>query len=184
MTESSTAPAHSVGRVWYVIGGVVSILVGFYAIGRPGLAAIAITQLIGIFTLVSGVFLFFPAVFGRAHQHRFLDFFSAALRIFVGLMLLTNLIKGVLALTLILGAVFLIEGVYGAILGLRLRGKNPAWLWMLINGVAALVLGAMLLIKFPSTAAWAIGLLFGLNSIFLGVSLVTLGVALPRAQEA
>jgi uncharacterized membrane protein HdeD (DUF308 family) len=42
----------------------------------------------------------------------------------------------------------------------------------------------MLLAKFPSTAEWAIGLLFGLNSIFLGISLITFGSALPRAQEA
>jgi uncharacterized membrane protein HdeD (DUF308 family) len=184
MSNDIASPQHSVGRIWYVLGGILSVFVGFYAIGRPGMAAIAITQFIGIVIVVSGVFLFVAAVFGRARQHRLLDFFSAALRIIVGLMLLTHLIKGVLALTLILGAVFMVEGVYGLLLGLRLRGKNPAWLWMLINGVAALVLGVMLLVKFPSTAEWAIGLLFGINSIFLGISLITFGSALPRAQEA
>jgi uncharacterized membrane protein HdeD (DUF308 family) len=184
MTNAITPPQHSVGRIWYVLGGILSVFVGFYAIGRPGMAAIAITQFIGIFIVVSGVFLLVAAVFGRARQHRLLDFFSAALRIIVGLMLVTNIIKGVLALTLILGAVFIVEGIYGTVLGLKLRGKNPAWLWLLINGVAALVLGIMLLAKFPSTAEWAIGLLFGLNSIFLGISLITFGSALPRAQEA
>jgi uncharacterized membrane protein HdeD (DUF308 family) len=184
MDNTTSTPPHAVGRIWYVLGGILSILVGFYAMGRPGLAAIAITQFIGMFIVISGVFLFTAALFGKARQHRLLDFFSAALRIIVGLMLLTNLIKGVLALTLILGAVFLVEGVYGLLLGLRLRAKNPAWVWILINSVASLILGGMLLLKFPSTAAWAVGLLFGINSIFLGVSLTTFGLALPKATEA
>ncbi len=184
MENTNTPPAHSVGRIWYVLGGILSIFVGFYAIGRPGLAAIAITQVIGAFTLVSGVFLLSAALFGQARQHRILDFFSAALRIVVGLMLMINIIKGVLALTLVLGAVFIVEGVYATVLGLKLRGKNPAWVWMLINGLAALLLGGMLLAKFPSTAEWAIGMLFGINSIFLGISLVAFGSTLHRAEEA
>jgi uncharacterized membrane protein HdeD (DUF308 family) len=181
---SETPAPHAAGRIWYVLGGVLCVLVGFYAIGRPGLAALAITQVIGIFTLVSGVFLLFAALFGKARQHRLLDLFSAALRIIVGLLILGNIIKGLLALTLVLGAVFVVEGVYSTVLALKLRGKNPAWGWVLVNGIAALVLGAMLFAKFPSDAAWAVGLLFGINSIFTGMTLITFGAALPRATEA
>lgn len=181
--ENTSAP-HAAGRIWYVIGGIFSILVGFYAIGRPGLAAVAITQVIGMFAFVSGIFLLAAALFGNARQHRVLDFFSALLRLVVGVLLLTNVIQGVLALTLLLGAVFVVEGVHGAVLGFKLRGKNPAWGWIVFNGVISLVLGVMLLAKFPSTAVWAIGLLFGINSIFLGVSLLAFAMALPRAQEA
>lgn len=182
MTDS--APQHSAGRIWYVLGGILCIFVGFYAIGRPGMAALAITQVIGIFTLVSGIFLLFAALFGKARQHRLLDFFSAALRIVVGLLILGNIVKGLLALTLVLGAVFVVEGIYSLALGFKLRGKNPAWGWVVFNGLMALILGAMLFAKFPSDAAWAIGLLFGINSIFTGVTLATFGMALPRAQEA
>lgn len=182
--ENTSTPPHAVGRIWYVIGGIISILVGFYAIGRPGLASVAITQVIGIFTLVSGAFLLAAALFGKARQHRLLDFFSALLRLVVGFLLLTNVIKGVLALTLLLGAVFIIEGVHGTVLSLKLRGKNGAWGWVLVNGLASLILGIMLLAQFPSTAVWAVGLLFGINSIFLGASLLGFAAALPKAHEA
>jgi uncharacterized membrane protein HdeD (DUF308 family) len=179
--ESTT---HQASRIWYILGGILSIFVGFYAMGRPGLATVAVTQVVGIIALASGLVLFFAAVFGKARQHRLFDFFSAILRIVVGLLLVANVLKGVLLLTLVLGSVFIIEGLYGLVLGVKLRGKNPAWGWVALNGVAALVLGAMLIAQFPDSAVWAIGLLFGINCIFSGATLIAYGTALPRAQEA
>lgn len=175
---------HSSSRIWYILGGILSIFVGLYAMNRPGLATLAVTQVVGILALASGIVLLFAAIFGKARQHRLLDFLSAALRIIVGLILLGNIIKGVLVLTLVLGSVFLVEGVYSLVLGIKLRGKNAAWAWVLLNGIASLVLGGMLLVQFPEAAVWAIGLLFGINCVFSGFSLIMFGTALPKAQEA
>ncbi len=175
---------HQSSRIWYVLGGILSIFVGIYAMNRPGLATLAITQVVGIIALASGIVLFFAAIFGKARQHRLLDFFSAALRILVGLLLVTNVLKGVLVLTLVLGSVFIVEGLFSLVLGFKLRGKNSAWGWVVLNGVAALVLGGMLIAQFPESAIWAIGLLFGINCIFNGFSLIMFGTALPKAQEA
>ena len=176
--------SHQSSRIWYILGGILSIFVGFYAMGRPGLATVAVTQVVGIIALASGLVLFVAAVFGKARQHRLFDFFSAILRIVVGLLLVANVLKGVLILTLVLGSVFIIEGIYGVVLGLKLRGKNPAWGWVVFNGLAALVLGIMLIVQFPGSALWAIGLLFGINCIFTGATLIAYGSALPKAQEA
>ena len=175
---------HQHSRIWYILGGILSIFIGFYAMGRPGLATLAVTQVVGIIALASGIVLFFAAVFGKARQHRLYDFFSAALRIVVCLLLVANVLKGVLLLTLVLGSIFVIEGIYGLVLGLKLRGKNPAWGWVVFNGLAALVLGIMLIAQFPGSAIWAIGLLFGINCIFTGATLIAYGTALPKAQEA
>jgi len=76
-----------------------------------------------------------------------------------------------------------VEGNFGVIFALKFRGKNPAWIWLLLNALAAFVLGGMLLAHFPSDAAWAIGLLFGINSLILGVSLIMFAVAMPRLEE-
>jgi len=182
--RSMEQTSHQSSRIWYILGGILSIFVGFYAMGRPGLATVAVTQVVGIIALASGLVLFFAAVFGKARQHRLFDFFSAILRIAVGLLLVTNVLKGVIILTLVLGSVFIIEGIYGLVLGVKLRGKNAAWGWVVLNGVAALVLGAMLIAQFPGSAIWAIGLLFGINCIFIGATLIAYGTALPKAQEA
>lgn len=184
METTSAQSPHAASRIWYTLGGILSIFVGFYAMNRPGLATLVVAKVVGILVLASGIVLFISAVFGKARQHRLLDFFSAVLRIVVGLFLVTNIIGTVLALTIVLGAVFLVEGIFSLVLGLKLRGKNPAWGWVVLSGVASLVLGGMLIAQFPSSAIWAIGLLFGINCLFTGFSLIMYGTALPRAQEA
>ena len=175
---------HQSSRIWYILGGILSILVGFYAMSLPLLATVLVVKVIAVVALASGLVLFVSAMFGRARQHRLLDFLSAILRIAVGLLMMRNMIVAVGTITLVLGWIFIIEGIYGLVLGFKLRGKNSAWGWVLLNGIAALVLGGMLIAQFPASAVWAIGLLFGINCIFTGFSLIMFGTALPKAQEA
>ena len=175
---------HQSSRIWYVLGGILSVFAGLYAISLPLLATVVVVKVIAVVALASGLVLFVAAVFGRARQHRLLDFFSSILRIVLGLLMIRNLIVSVAVLTLFIGWVFIIEGIYGLVLGFKLRGKNPAWIWVLINGIASLVLGLMLLTQFPYSGEWAIGLLFGINCLFSGFSLIMFGTALPKAQEA
>ncbi|MFY8217287.1 MAG: HdeD family acid-resistance protein [Chthoniobacterales bacterium] len=183
MSNSPMANVFSQGRMWYYGGGLLSLVVGGFAMARPVFASVAIAQIIGIFCLVSGVLLLVSALFGNAKKHRILDFFSAALRVIVGLLLILKVVQGVMALTLVLAAIFIAEGIFGGLLALRLRGKNPAWIWVLLNAAVAVILGLMLLAKFP-TDADAIGLLFGVNSVFLGASLVMYAWLMPQAKEA
>jgi uncharacterized membrane protein HdeD (DUF308 family) len=174
----------SSGKLWFLLSGVLCIPVGFFSMAWPGLASVAITQLVGALCVVSGVFLLFSAIFGKANHHRILDFCSAVVRLALGLLLLVNVIKGVLTLTLVLACVFVAEGILALVVGFRLKGKNPAWGWVVANGVVALVLGGLLLAKFPADAVFAIGLLFGINMAFTGFSLVMYGLGLSKAQAA
>lgn len=184
MNDTVASPSKSAGSVWYYLGGIISVIVGFAAISTPYLFSALVAQFIGVFCVVSGVFLLFSAIFGKSRNHRVLDFFSSILRLIVGVVLLGNIPAAVLALTVLLACIFLAEGIVGIFYGFKLRGKNPAWIWVLLNGVVAIVLGGLLLAKFPSDAPWAVGLLFGINSIFLGFSLIMFAAALPKARES
>jgi len=181
--QNSSSPSTS-GRVWYYTVGILSVLAGIVAMARPGMASLAITQIVGIFCVISGAFLLLPALFGKTRQHRLFDIFASVLRIVLGVLILGNIVKGMLALTLMLAAVFLAEGIYSVILGIKLRGRHPAWGWVVSNGVIAMILGGMLLAKFPSDSAWAVGLLFGINVLFLGVSMIMFAAGLSRASDA
>lgn len=171
------------GRIWYFVGSVVCGLVGIAAIALPVYASVVIAQLIGAVCTVSGLILLISALLGRAKRHRVLDLFSAVLRIVVGILLLVEVAEAVAALTLLLAALFIAEGLYGTFFAFKMRGRNPAWIWILLNAIAAFVLGGLLIAKFPSDAAWAIGLLFGINSLFLAVALFMFALAMPQAKE-
>jgi uncharacterized membrane protein HdeD (DUF308 family) len=102
---------------------------------------------------------------------------SAALAVLVGGSLLAMPASGAVSLTIVLVAFFVIEGIASIMFALDHKSElTGRWGWMLASGVVDLVLGGMILAGLPSTAAWAIGLLVGINMIFGGSALI--GMAL------
>ena len=51
---------------------------------------------------------------------------------------------------------------------------------MLVSGIIDLILAAMVFAGLPGSAAWAVGLLVGINMIFGGSALIAMAVAARR----
>ena len=102
---------------------------------------------------------------------------SAALGVAAGLVLLARPESGVLTLTLILIVFFAIEGVASIMYALEhKRELSGRWFWMLASGLVDLIVAAMIFVGLPDTAAWAIGLLVGINMIFGGSALIAMAM--------
>jgi len=165
----------SPGRTWLLVGGAIALLVGVFALAAPLVFSYIITAFIGAFLLVNGVASLFQTLFGKGATHRVLSSIHAVIRIAAGSALFLFTGSGMAALTLILAAVFTVEGIVCIATSLRMR-SNPAWIWLCLNGVAALFLAGMIFSKWPIDAEWIIGVLYGIQSIFSGASLVLLGL--------
>jgi uncharacterized membrane protein HdeD (DUF308 family) len=48
---------------------------------------------------------------------------------------------------------------------------------MLVNGIVALLLGGLILLQWPSSAAWAIGTLVGVYLLMTGITRLIFGLA-------
>jgi uncharacterized membrane protein HdeD (DUF308 family) len=107
---------------------------------------------------------------------------SGVIRIAAGIILLRCIGSSVAIITLILAGYLAAQGftaIFGAI---KLRG-NAGWVWTLINGVASLVLALLVFSRWPNDSASIMGLLFGIHTLFSGVSLLMLGLG-ARQQAA
>ena len=92
-------------------------------------------------------------------------------------MLLLWPLSGVLSLTLVLIVFFVIEGVASIMFALEhKRELSGRWGWMLASGIVDLILAAIILAGLPGTAAWAIGLLVGINMVFGGSALIAMAL--------
>jgi len=160
-------------RGWFIFGGILSLLVGIFAISAPGLFSFVLTQLIGALCLVTGVISLVQALFGKNRPHLILSLISAIIRIAAGSALFVFTTSGMAALTLILAIVFLSEGLVCIVTSFKMR-TNPAWIWLLLNGIVALILGGMIYARWPVDAAWIVGLLYGIQSIFSGSAMLML----------
>jgi uncharacterized membrane protein HdeD (DUF308 family) len=77
---------------------------------------------------------------------------------------------------LVLIVFFVVEGVATIMYALDHRRElSGRWAFMLFSGVIDLGLAAIILMGLPGTAAWAIGLMVGINLIFGGSALLAMG---------
>lgn len=92
-------------------------------------------------------------------------------------MLLLRPLSGVLSLTLVLIVFFVIEGVASMMFALEhKRELSGRWGWMLASGIIDLILAAIIFAGLPGTAAWAIGLVVGINMVFGGLALIAMAL--------
>ena len=105
------------------------------------------------------------------------SFFTAVLSVVLGLILIFHPLAGVLTLTMVLVAFFIIEGIASIVAAIEHRRHLGSWGWVLFSGIIDLLLAYLIWQGWPSSAAWAIGLLVGINMLFLGLSLVMTALA-------
>ena len=87
---------------------------------------------------------------------------QALLALVIGIYMVLFPGAGALSLTLLLVIWFVISGGLQLAAARQLRGLPGAG-WMLFGGVLAIVLAVLIALDLPSSAAWAIGLLVGVN---------------------
>jgi len=168
--------------VLFLVEGVVLLVLGATAVVLPPIATLAVTILFGWLFLVSGIVGLVTTFWMRHAPGFWWSLLSAALGIIVGGMLLASPVTGALSLTLVLIAFFLIEGAVSIMFALdHKRELSGQWGWMLMSGVIDLVLAVMIFAGLPSTAAWAVGLLVGINMIFGGTALIAMALHARKA---
>jgi len=81
-----------------------------------------------------------------------------------------------MVLTLVLGYAILITGIFRIILAFRLHGEKN-WSWVLVSGIAAVILGGIILARWPVSGLTIIGLFVAIELLIDGWSLLIIGVA-------
>lgn len=169
--------------VLFLIEGIVLLILGVLAILVPPLATITVTILIGWLFLISGLVGGATTLWMRNAPGHWWSLLSALIGIVAGILLLLRPLTGALSLTLLLGAFFVLEGIASIMYAVEHRNQlTNRWGWMLASGIIDLVLAAIIILGLPGTAAWALGLLVGVNLLFGGAAMA--GIALAARNTA
>ena len=157
----------------FLIEGIVLVILGCLAVAVPPIASLAVEIVIGWIFLVSGLVGLFTTYMMRGLPGFWWSLLSAILAILAGIVLLAWPLTGILSLTLVLIVFFVIEGVASIMYALDHRsGLTGRWGWMLASGIIDLILAAIIVAGLPGSAAWAIGIIVGVNMLLGGVSLI------------
>ena len=182
-----SAMAQAVREHWvlFLIEGIVLVILGVLAVVIPPVATLAFTVFLGWLFVISGVF-GLVTTFGARHAPGFWwSLLSAVLALAVGVIMVLWPVNGAVSLTLVLTAFFIVDGIASIMYALAHRQQlTGQWGWLLASGLCDLVVAALIIAGFPGTAAWAIGLLVGINMIFGGTSLIIVALSARSSIQA
>lgn len=161
----------------FLVEGIILLGLGLAAIVLPLIATVAVEIIVGWLLLVSGTVGVVITFRMRRTPGFWWSLLSAILGIAAGIVLLRWPLNGALSLTLILAVFFLIEGIASIFYALEhKRELSGRWSWMLISGAVDLILASIIFLGLPGTAAWAIGLLVGINMVFGGSAVIAMAL--------
>jgi uncharacterized membrane protein HdeD (DUF308 family) len=169
-------------RRWLIVTGILALLGGAVAIFVPPLATLTMTLFVGWILMYAGVVMAIDAWTQRGAGHTWERALQAVLAFAIGLYMVLFPGDGALTLTLLLVIWFIVSGGLQLLAARRLRGLPGAG-WMLVGGVLAIALAALVALDLPSSAAWAIGLLVGVNLVFWGTRALVAASLLKRVLE-
>ena len=169
-------------RGWFVFLGGLMILLGLAALLFPFAATLAGELTLGVVLLIAGLFGTVHAFRVRPWKGFGLSLLTAVLTVIVGALLVAFPMHGIMTVTLLITAMFLVSGVFRTILAFQLK-PHDAWGWILASGILALILGILVITQLPQAAFWLIGILVGVDFLFAGWSMLSLTMTVPKRQE-
>lgn len=166
---------------WIVALGVVYLIAGFVALGSVVMATVASVLVVGAMMIVAGV----AEVIGAFQMKSWGKFLVWALLgvlyVVAGFITFENPLFAAVLLTLLLGASLLASGVVRLFLAFSMNRETP-WVWVALSGAITLLLGLLILARWPVNSVYILGVFLGIDLIMAGAGWVGLGLSLRRRQ--
>jgi uncharacterized membrane protein HdeD (DUF308 family) len=165
-----------------ILWGAVLVVLGVLAVGWPLVAAVAVESAIAYLIVFAGLVHIFLAFHAHGAGSTIWKLLVGLAYVGFGGYLIFRPLLGVASLTLLLAALFVIEGVLDLVLYSRTRSLHGSS-WVLIDGIITLLLGVMIYMQWPSSAMWAIGLLVGISMMISGITRIAMSLAIRNAES-
>ena len=180
LSEAQRSVVDTLKAHWrlYVFEGLVMIVLGVLAIVFPVFATLAVDLYLGWLFLFCGILALIAMITARHIPGFWWVLVTAILAIVAGLALLLKPAAGIVSLTAVLTAFFIVEGVFQTAAALTYRDGIPrSWGWLLASGIADLLLAAIIISGWPDTVGWTLGLLAGVSLLTSGWAIVMVAMS-------
>ena len=182
MAQQNPSDVVRQASTWSLLWGVLLVVLGVVAVASPMIAAVAVNVVVAWLVVLAGVAHLALAFHARGAGSVIWRALVGLAYVAFGVYLVAHPVIGVASLTLVLGSLFLVEGILDISLFFQLRALSGAKLFLL-DGIVTLVLGLMIYLQWPSSSAWAIGTLVGVSLIISGVTRVMMSLAVRKVTD-
>jgi len=163
-----------------IIAGILMVLVGALGIFAPTIMSLVVETFIGWLFITSAIIQGYITY--KVYRKSFSAWLKPMLSLLVGIMSLMYPLAGIAGLALLLVSYLLIDAY--ASFGFAMEYKpNKGWWMLLVNSVISVVLAALIMVGWPVSSIFWVGLYAAISLLVDGITLVTLGVGAKKLVE-
>lgn len=168
---------------WLLAMGIAFVVLGTIGLGMAFTFTVVTVLAFGVLLLLGAASQVVQALRARGWKASMPHLLIAVLYLVGGLIMVLDPVGASGALTLLIGGVLVAVGIMRVVGALQERGA-PGWGWLAAGGVASVVLGVLIVLKWPASGLWVIGLLVALELIFSGWAYIFIALAIRRMTKA
>jgi len=189
VTSNSPAPGNSLGEGvralrakwgWIVALGIIFMIAGVIALGSVVMSTVTSVLIIGIMMVMAGVAEIITAFSVKDWGRFAIWVLLGLLYVAAGILCFYRPFEAAAIITLMLGIALIIGGVVRGFLAWSVREAGKPWGWVAVSALITLLLGLMIVAKWPYSSAYTLGIFLGIDLIFIGSGWITIGLALKK----
>jgi uncharacterized membrane protein HdeD (DUF308 family) len=165
-----------------VVWGVLNILLGLGALLFVGFTTLVSVAALGLLFIVEGVAQIAFGIWVRGSGSVLFHVVLGLVAIALGVMVFRHPVANAAGLTLFVGSLCLVLGLGRALAAVLDGFRDNAPLFL--SGVVSALIGTLILLNWPASAVWTIGVFVGVEILTFGIVLVRLGMGRHRLVSA
>ena len=134
----------------------------------------------GVLLIIAGFSQWLDVFKSRQWKPAFWHAFIAVLYMVGGGLVIYDPFLASALMTMLLAGVLILIGVSRLMMALSIK-KSAGWGWLLLAGLVAIFLGLLILLQWPMSGLWVIGLFIAVQMMVDGWSYIFIALALRRA---
>jgi uncharacterized membrane protein HdeD (DUF308 family) len=169
--------------LWFVVLGVIMLAAGLFAAADLLMATFVSVLMVGAMMIVGGLVEIVHAFGVRTWGGFTLWLLTGILYAAAGLLTFYNPLFATAVITLMIAASLVAAGAVRIWAGFTQLGSS-GWGWIVAGGIVTLVVGLIIMLRWPINSLWVLGIFLAVDLMLQGVSYVTYGLGFKRSSAS
>ncbi len=162
---------------WLLALGILFVILGTIGLSVTGGITLFSMYFFAVFLFIAGFSQLADACYSRGWQGIIWHLLVAILYMVAAALISYDPLLASTFITAVLAWVFIFMGLSRLFLSFNLY-RAPGWGWFLVSSIAAILLGVLILVQWPFSGYWFIGLMIAIELIISGWTYILIAIAL------
>ena len=168
---------------WLLGVGILFVLLGIIGLSATFVVTIATVVFFGVMLLIGGGYQFADAFRYSGWKSRLSHILIALLYVIAGVIVVNDPLGTSSLFTMLIAGALIAIGVVRIFMAFQMR-QIKGWIWLLFGGIAAIVLGTMIVAEWPLSGLWVIGMFIAIEMLIAGWGMVMMALTARDLEKS